>query len=258
MRYLKTYKLFESKRDIQDRISVINDFLSELIDDGYNIKYDSSYQNGTRIIVDITKYDDVNNKFYWSDIKDDILRLIDLCNDNGLIFRHMGYNSGRNVFGDKVKTFDTDEELYRVNLGFDINYDSKKYFHLDRKSVENYLYSLRNIEVSNVESVRVEPGNLFVNVDGKEHEIVGVVNLTIRGVANVGFKWEDIRGELIKIQDTLNKMTNNSYVLRIGRTKDTLSHLVVTRELDSNTVENLDSELTNTRIFNMEVIIRHK
>ena len=53
-------------------------------------------------------------------------------------------------------------------------------------------------------------------------------------------------------------MTNNSYVLRIGRTKDTLSHLVVTRELDSNTVENLDSELTNTRIFNMEVIIRHK
>ena len=138
MRYLKTYKLFESKRDIQDRISVINDFLSELIDDGYNIKYDSSYQNGTRIIVDITKYDDVNNKFYWSDIKDDILRLIDLCNDNGLIFRHMGYNSGRNVFGDKVKTFDTDEELYRVYLGFDINYDSKKYFHLDRKSVENY------------------------------------------------------------------------------------------------------------------------
>ena len=269
MKYLKPYKLFESKKDIKDRISAIDDFLSELSDNGFYFKYDTA-QNGTRLIVDISKDNRISDyipssispKFHWVDIKDEVLRLIDLCDDNGLIFRYMGYNSGRNVFADKIKTFETDDDLYLVYLGFDINYDDKE-FHLDSESVEDYLYSLRDSgsspikeNVPNITNVRVETTNLFVSVLGKEHEIMGVCNMYIRG-NDEGYKWEDIKNELIKIQDTLNTMTNNSYVLRIGRTKDILSNLLVVNEHVSNTIENVDSELKNGRIVDMGIIIRH-
>lgn len=280
MKHLKPYtlfervsqetKIFESNKDIKDRISVVDDFLSELSDNGFNVKCDS-VQNGTRLIVDITKYEgegdsitsiDRKNQFRWRDIKDEVLRLIDLCNDNGLIFRHMGYNSGRNVFGDKIKTFETEENLYLVYLGFDINYDNDKEFYLDTDTIDDYLYSLRDSgsspikdKVKNVSSVRVETTNLFVSVLGKEHEIMGVCHMYIRGE---GYRWEDIKGELIKIQDTLNTMTNNRYVLRVGRVKDIFSNLLVVNEHESNTIENVDSELENGIINNMEIIIRHK
>ncbi len=258
MKHLKPYKIFESKKDIKDRISVVKDFLTELIDEGYYITFET-VQNGTRLIVNITKGN--STIFHWSDIKDEILRLIGLSDDNGLIFRHMGYNSGRNVFGDKVNSFETDEDMFLVYLGFDINYDDKE-FHLDSESVEDYLYSLRDSgsspikeNVTNITSVRVETTNLFVSVLSKEHEIMGVANMYIRGD---GYRWEDIKNELIKIQDTLNTMTSNSYVLRIGRVKDILSNLLVVHEHVSNTIDNVDSELKNGKIADMEIIIRHK
>jgi hypothetical protein len=88
MRYIKKYKLYESKMDIQDGISVIYDFLSELSDNGYDITH--QIINNTRVIVYITK--GKSEIYYWNDISEEVLRLIDLSTHNGLIFRHMGYN----------------------------------------------------------------------------------------------------------------------------------------------------------------------
>ncbi len=261
MKYLNTYKIFESMKDtIKDRISVIKDFLSELSDNEFNIKCEP-VQNGTRLIAEITKDD--KNKFHWNDIKDEVLRLIDLCDDNGLIFRHMGYTLGKSMFGDKIKTFETDEILSLVYLVFDISYADDKYFYLDTHTIDDYLYSLGDNgsspinDVNNNISVRVETTNIFVSVLGKEHEIMGVCNIYIRG-NDEGYKWEDVKNELIKVQDTVNKMTNNFYSVRVGSVKDVFNnYLVDERGLSSNTIENVDSKLGNVRIKNMEIIIRH-
>ena len=86
MKYLKTYKIFESNVIIDDRIQVIKDFIVELSDEGFFSEYEV-IQNGTRIIVSIAKSENAlpskndylgekRQTFKWSDIKDDIIKLI--------------------------------------------------------------------------------------------------------------------------------------------------------------------------------------
>jgi hypothetical protein len=75
MRYLKSYKLFESHSDIIDQC---DDILIELRDDGFKTKVSSPAD--WIVGVYVSKPD-----FVWSDVKDTLLRLKDFMESNGYI-----------------------------------------------------------------------------------------------------------------------------------------------------------------------------
>lgn len=84
MRYLKTYKLFEALRKYNDTTHDINDILSELRDDGYNVWCESNSQTSGDISIEIWRdtiytYLDVE----WKDIEPTIMRIFDYMESKG-------------------------------------------------------------------------------------------------------------------------------------------------------------------------------
>lgn len=75
MRYLKTYKIFESNLDI---ISQCDDILLELKDEGFKTKISSP----TDWIIEITVS---KSDFEWSDVNNTLLRLKDFMESNGYV-----------------------------------------------------------------------------------------------------------------------------------------------------------------------------
>lgn len=82
MKYLNSYKLFESTTDMEIAELAkqeIEDILIFLKDNGCHVKVQAMMDEHSIVFVNILNYD--NNPIMWSDIKDDIDRAIECVND---------------------------------------------------------------------------------------------------------------------------------------------------------------------------------
>lgn len=78
MKYLKNYKLFENKQLYNDIMSLCNTALIYLKDEDFYY-YVGESNNGDTLIEVYKRLE--NETFYWDDIKDEIISLINLLNE---------------------------------------------------------------------------------------------------------------------------------------------------------------------------------
>lgn len=113
MRYLKTYKIFESV----DIINTLNDICLELNDDGFSygdkpvMVRDSDGQGDKYSVITMTK----KGGFYFNDIKDIIYRIKDILGDKITSFNYKKTQDPSYTKGDINKLKDESMENIKMN-----------------------------------------------------------------------------------------------------------------------------------------------